>query len=381
MPRAGGRHRQPGLGQDGDQRVLPQDRSICPPCSARSAAAPGGRATGRSRWARTRRAPASAASTTGCRPAVDVEGRRRRDSAGRHQLPASASRAQDCATSSAASAAGAAGQRVGLAPAPAPPDGRTPPRSRAAARSAASLMRRSSSDSSGQVKRAPFAMPWRSVSSGCARSFSTRGGRRLDHVAELGVVADLQARDAVLLRVIQLQRGDHPAAVVAQAAFGVQFRVEARRRCAPSSSRAGGGIGQSAAASSACRSGAGLQAVAQSRRSNPGSGPSSAIGGLARGAPARRARRRDRAGRPGPATAAPAPAPCPGAARRAARMRGGLVGVGEQPGPAILPRLRSPPDRSAGPTASPPAAARRRPWRCAARRPAAYAPRRHRAPG
>jgi hypothetical protein len=65
------------------------------------------------------------------------------------------------------------------------------------------------------VKRAPFAMPWRSVSSGNARSFSTAAAGRLDHVAELRVVADLQARDAVFLRVVELHRRQHAAAVVA----------------------------------------------------------------------------------------------------------------------------------------------------------------------
>ena len=54
-----------------------------------------------------------------------------------------------------------------------------------------------------------------------------RGGRRLDDVAELGVVADLQAGDAVALRVVELQGGEHPAAVVAQRALGVEFGVEA----------------------------------------------------------------------------------------------------------------------------------------------------------
>ena len=67
------------------------------------------------------------------------------------------------------------------------------------------------------------------MSSGTSRSFSTDGGRRLDDVAELRVVADLQAGDAVALRVVELQRRQHAAAVVAQRAFGVQFGVEAGR--------------------------------------------------------------------------------------------------------------------------------------------------------
>ena len=54
-----------------------------------------------------------------------------------------------------------------------------------------------------------------------------RGGGCLDDVAELGVVADLQAGDAVALRVVELEGGEHPAAVVAQGALGVEFGVEA----------------------------------------------------------------------------------------------------------------------------------------------------------
>ncbi len=92
--------------------------------------------------------------------------------AGRHHLPASASRAADCATSSAASASAQAASPAASSSVRAHNAEKTM-RSRAAARSAASLIRRSSSDRSGAVKRAPFAMPCRSTSSGNARSFST----------------------------------------------------------------------------------------------------------------------------------------------------------------------------------------------------------------
>ena len=53
-----------------------------------------------------------------------------------------------------------------------------------------------------------------------------RGGGRFDDVAELGVVADLQTGDAVVLRVVELQRRKHATAVVAQGALGVEFGVE-----------------------------------------------------------------------------------------------------------------------------------------------------------
>ena len=171
--------------------------------------------------------PASAASTTGWRPA-----RTRNASSsvtcGRHQVPTSASFAADWMTSSRASASAQAASASACSSAVCTRCANTA-RSRAAARSPASAMRRSRSDSSGVVKRAPLAMPWRSVSSGKSRSFSDRGGRRLDDVAELGVVADLQAGDAVALRVVELQRGQHAAAVVAQRAFGIEFGVEARQ--------------------------------------------------------------------------------------------------------------------------------------------------------
>ena len=115
--------------------------------------------------------PASAASTTGCRAATS---RKLSSSAssGRHQVPGSASRAQDCSTSSSASAAA---QAASLSAARNAPATRWPntSRSRAAARSAASPIRRSSSESSAQVNRAPLAMPWRSTRSGWSRNFST----------------------------------------------------------------------------------------------------------------------------------------------------------------------------------------------------------------
>ena len=51
--------------------------------------------------------------------------------------------------------------------------------------------------------------------------------RHLDNVAELGMVFDLEARDAKALRVVQLHRRQHPARVVAQRPVRVEFAVVA----------------------------------------------------------------------------------------------------------------------------------------------------------
>ena len=91
---------------------------------------------------------------------------------GRHQRPFSASLAADCVASSSASASAQAASASAWSSAVRTRWANTV-RSRAAARSPASAMRRSSSDSSGVLNRAPFAMPWRRVSSGKSRSFST----------------------------------------------------------------------------------------------------------------------------------------------------------------------------------------------------------------
>ena len=58
--------------------------------------------------------------------------------------------------------------------------------------------------------------------------FLDRHGRCLDHVAELGMVADLDRGDAVALRVVQLQLGERAPRVVAQTALGIEFAVIAR---------------------------------------------------------------------------------------------------------------------------------------------------------
>jgi hypothetical protein len=55
-----------------------------------------------------------------------------------------------------------------------------------------------------------------------------RGGGGLDDVAKLGVVADLQAGDAVALGPVELEGSEDAAAVVAEGAFGVKFAVVAR---------------------------------------------------------------------------------------------------------------------------------------------------------
>ena len=189
---------------------------------------------------------------------------------------------------------GAGGERVGAAPAPRCTRCANTARSRAAARSPASEMRRSRSDSSPVVKRAPLAMPWRSVSSGSARSVSTAAAGTSMHVAELRVVADFQAGDAVALRVVELQRREHPAAVVAQRAFGVQFGVEAGADGAAVLQPVRRGIGQR---------------VAEQPREVRVARQRVARGGERRG-------QRTRPARPGAAVAAASPS------RKAARSRG-----------------------------------------------------------
>ena len=192
-----------------------------------------------------------------------------------------------------------------------------------------------------------------------------RGGGRLDDVAELGVVADLQAGDAVALRVVELQGGEHPAAVVAQRALGVEFGVEAgddgvavvqavRRgvgegggqRCSSEGSTVQGGAG-----------GAESERGAQSRRTRrrrvarggeracapplrlplrASASPAPAPQPLPRAA--RRAAPPGRAARRGPPTAAPSARAISGAARNAARSRPAASRSASSHAQRILPR-------------------------------------------
>ena len=171
---AGGfrRHRQAGLGQHDDQSVLPQKCRL-----------PGHVRAGQQQHAAVGRQIAVVRHEGGLRrrgrlpPPGWRPARIRNPSSsvttGRHQVPDSASRAADCATSSNASASAQAASASALCQRGADQMARRRCVPRAAARSAASVMRRSRSDRPGAVKRAPFAMPWRRVSSGKARSFST----------------------------------------------------------------------------------------------------------------------------------------------------------------------------------------------------------------
>src|SRR5262245_44449382 len=62
---------------------------------------------------------------------------------------------------------------------------------------------------------------------GVVAQFLHRRGRCLDDIAELRMMADLQAGDAVALRVVELERGEHATAVIAQCSFSIEFGVEA----------------------------------------------------------------------------------------------------------------------------------------------------------
>ena len=164
------RHRQAGLGEHDDQRVLPQEGRLA-----------GHVGTGEQQHTLVRREVAVV------RHELRVSGERRLH----HRMAAGVD--QECIVVGDQRTApragfgelrrrldgveqgqrvGAGGQGVGVRKRR-PHQVREHARSRAAARSPASEMRRSRSESSGVVKRAPLAMPWRSVSSGMSRSFST----------------------------------------------------------------------------------------------------------------------------------------------------------------------------------------------------------------
>ena len=177
-----------------------------------------GRATGRNRSARRRAGrPARLPPRDAGRPDRELIAVGHLRAA---PVPASASSRADWTTSSDGERVGAGGERSAW---PASPHQLGEYRAFARRGAfAASEMRRSRSESSGVVKRAPLAMPWRRVSSGMVAQLLDRRGGRLDDVAELGVVADLQAGDAVALRVVELERGDAPG--------GCRRAAPARRR-------------------------------------------------------------------------------------------------------------------------------------------------------
>ena len=170
-------------------------RSICPPCSGRSAA----RAAAprrRSQSLATKPPPAaarSAASTTGWRPALIAKAVLVID----HRAAIVALDRE----------LGEAGGDIEQRPAPRPPRrSPRPPRSRprrarrssssssASALSAAVAMRRSSSPSSTVVKRMALAMVWRWMKPADSVSFSRWIAVDLDVIAQHIVVADLEAR-------------------------------------------------------------------------------------------------------------------------------------------------------------------------------------------
>ncbi len=152
-----------------------------------------------------------------------------------------------------------------------------------------------------------------------------RGGGGLDHVAELGVVADAQAGDAVALRVIQLQRGDHAAGIVAQAPLGVQFAIVAggdharRRRCAREADRRARPTGVSRSAGSSA-------SAALARASAAGTGGiSDAAARSATATPSRMAARSR--GTPRPSASRPSARAISGAPRSAARSSAAAAGL------------------------------------------------------
>ena len=170
--------------------------------------------------------PASAASTTGWRPAW-TRNASSSVTCGRHHVPASASFAADWTASSNGECIGAGGERIGLGQCRLHQVGEH----RAFARGGAFAGFGDAAVEVGEFGRGEAGAVGHALAQGEFREVAQllhRGGRRLDDVAELGVVADLQAGDAVALRIVELQGGEHAAAVVAQRAFGVEFGVEAR---------------------------------------------------------------------------------------------------------------------------------------------------------
>ena len=191
------------------------------------------------------------------------------------------------------------------------------------------------------------------------------GGGHFDDVAKLRVVADLQAGDAVALRVVELHRRQHAAAVVAQAALGIQFAVETGRMTPPSSSRCGAG---SASASVSVRPGRGDRSPSDGARRLPAR---AAAGPPARPPPDAARGQQSVAQRGEVARAAAVqrqPAQRAGDVGRRAQRRAqpfaAAVRVGEHPGPGVLPR-RWRRDRSAARPASRQQARARRRSGCA----------------
>ena len=193
-PRGRGRHRQPGLREHRPAARSAAGRSTCRPCSARSAAAAAAPATGRSRSARRPACPGQRR--------LDHRMPRRPSTAnalssvttGRHQRARLGQPRAGLRDVQRGQRRGAGGQRVGLAQRRAAQMRRTTARSRAARPlgrlgDAAVEVGQLGAGEAGAVGHA---LPQAS-GSGCARSVSTGGGRHLDHVAELRVVADLQA--------------------------------------------------------------------------------------------------------------------------------------------------------------------------------------------
>ena len=207
------------------------------------------------------------------------------------------------------------------------------------------------------------------------------GGRRLDDVAELRVVADLQAGDAVALRDSRAAAWRAPGGCRRAARARASSSPSKPGRIAPpSSSRAAPGR---PAPRPVCVQGSiDVQRAEGARRSagasDAGSGCTSQRRSLRRCGRARREQSvahggRGRAGRRGSSDSRPSARAMSGAPRSAARNAVGGVGFGEQPGPAHPAAPRSRPDRSAGRRARRPAGARPPASACAAPRRAACA--------
>ena len=181
-------------------------------------------------------------------------------------------------------------------------------------------------------------MPWRSASSGCARSASTAAAGASMHVAELRVVADLAG----------WRRRSAARSRAACPAITRRLSSRSARSASSSASKPGGDraaivqprrqrIGQRARR-------AGARSAGSTRRARRARRPAAAA--ASRRAPRRRPRPRASPSRTaarsrGRAAAERQPAERAGHVRRAAQRRAqprGGVGLGQQPGPAILPR-------------------------------------------
>ena len=212
--RCGG-HEAARLGEHDDQRVLAQEGRLAAHVRAGDQPEPVvGSDSGRS--LATKRSPdlASAASTTGWRPPSTSRQARRRGR-GRHQPPSTARSASAAATSMPGERVGGS-RRSARAAAMACVGQLLEMRGLGGERMGARLRRPGSPAScrSGELKRTT---PGQRLAVGEARfGRHQRVGvprRHLDMIAEHGIVADLERRDAGRVAIARLERGDRPAPV------------------------------------------------------------------------------------------------------------------------------------------------------------------------